>query len=232
MTKWRVLIADDDLVVRRSLEASLLADGYTVMSAQDGSSALEKVSQQWPDAAILDLIMPDMTGFEVAERLRRSVEIPIMILTSITDEATTIEGLQRYADDYITKPFSYGVLRARLERLLARFYEGGLHPGERAIVDDRLTVDFGQRIAWLDGEPITLTPIEARILFLLMQRAGQVVPSTTLLRKAWGFGQEGDPESLWVRIRQLRHKLESRPGAPRYIHTERGIGYRFQPPRK
>src|SRR4028119_600251 len=136
MTKWRLLIADDDVVVRRSLEAGLLADGFEVMTAPDGETALEKANQRWPDAAILDLMMPDMTGFELAERLRRTVEIPIMILTSITDEQTTIKGLEQYADDYMNKPFSYGVLRARLNRLLARFYEGGLHPGERTVVDE------------------------------------------------------------------------------------------------
>jgi DNA-binding response OmpR family regulator len=172
-------------------------------------------------------MMPDMTGFELAERLRRAVEIPIMILTSITDEQTTIKGLEQYADDYMNKPFSYGVLRARLNRLLARFYEGGLHPGERIVVDEHLTVDFGHRLIWVGGEQVSLTPIEARILFLLMQRANTTVPSATLLRKAWGTGEEGDPDSLWVRIRKLRNKLEPEDKGPRYIHTVRGAGYRF-----
>lgn len=227
MSKWRLLVADDDMVVRRSLEAGLLADGFEVVTAPDGETALEKVNQRWPDAAILDLMMPDMTGFELAERLRRSVEIPILILTSITDEQTTIKGLEQYADDYMHKPFSYGVLRARLNRLLARFYEGGLHPGERVVVDDHLTVDFGHRLMWVGGEQLALTPIEARILFLLMQRPGTIVPTATLLRKAWGAGEEGDPDSLWVRIRKLRNKLEPRSDSPTYIHTQRGIGYRF-----
>lgn len=227
MDKWRVLIADDDTLLRRSLEVSLVADGFDVVTAVDGQSALEKVNQRWPDAAILDLMMPDMTGFELADKLRRAVEIPIMILTSISDEETTIKGLEQHADDYIHKPFSYGVLRARLNRLLARFYEGGLHPGERTVVDAHLTVDFGHRLAWVDGRQVSLTPIEARILFLLMQRANTVVPTATLLRKAWGLGEEGDPDSLWVRIRKLRNKIEPQPDTPRYIHTERGVGYRF-----
>jgi len=227
MSKWRVLIVDDDVVVRRSLEAGLLADGFDVMTAHDGEAALEKVNQRWPDAAILDLMMPDMTGFELADKLRRTVEIPIMILTSITDEETTIKGLEEHADDYINKPFSHGVLRARLNRLLARFYEGGLHPGERTVVDEYLTIDFGHRLAWIGGQQVALTPIEARILFLLMQRANTVVPTATLLRKAWGVGEEGDPDSLWVRIRKLRNKIEPEPDNPRYIFTQRGVGYRF-----
>jgi len=227
MSRWRVLIADDDMIVRRTLEASLVADGFDVSSAFNGAMAIQKAEQRWPDAAILDLMLPDMSGFEIAERLRQGIAIPIIILTSISDERTTIEGLERYADDYMVKPFSYGVLRARLNRLLAQYYNGGLHPGERTVVDERLAVDFGQRIAFVDAKPVSLTPIEARILFLLMQRPNTVVPSTTLLRKAWGSGEEGDPESLWVRIRQLRSKLEPKPDSPRRIVTERGIGYRF-----
>ncbi|WP_026370778.1 response regulator transcription factor [Kallotenue papyrolyticum] len=228
MATWTILIVDDDALLRRSLEVNLLTDGYAVMTAPDGETALERLERRYPDAAILDLMLPDMTGFDLALRLRRTIEIPILMLTSVSDEATTIEGLQHYADDYVTKPFSYGVLKARLERLLARFYEGGLHPGERAVVDEHLTVDFGQRIAWVEGQPVSLTPIETRILFLLMQRRGQVVPTATLLRKAWGWDQEGDPESLWVRIRQLRKKLELPSAARRYIHTVRGVGYRFE----
>src|SRR3712207_2855661 len=138
MSRWRVLIADDDMIVRRTLEASLVADGYDVSSALNGTTALQKAEQRWPDAAILDLILPDMSGFDVAERLRQGIAIPIIILTSISDERTTIEGLERYADDYVVKPFSYGVLRARLNRLLAQYYDGGLHPGERTLVDERL----------------------------------------------------------------------------------------------
>jgi two-component system KDP operon response regulator KdpE len=227
MTKWRLLIADDDLVVRRSLEASFLADGFDVVTAPDGETALEKVNQRWPDIAVLDLMMPDMTGFQLSDRLRRSVEIPVIILTSISDEETTIRGLEEHADDYINKPFSYPILRARVNRLLARYYEGGLHPGERVVVDQHLTVDFGHRLVWVDGKQVALTPIEARILYLLMQNANTIVPTATLLRKAWGFGEEGDPESLWVRIRKLRNKIEPEADSQRYIHTERGVGYRF-----
>ena len=228
MSRWRLLIADDDMIVRRTLEASLVADGFDVSAAPDGATAMQRAEQRWPDAAILDLMLPDMSGFEIAERLRQNIAIPIIILTSISDESTTIEGLERYADDYVVKPFSYGVLRAQLNRLLAQYYEGGLHPGERTVVDERLAVDFGRRIVYVDQQTVSLTPIEARILFLLLQRPNTVVSSSTLLRNAWGSGEEGEPESLWVRIRQLRSKLEPQPDSPRRIVTERGIGYRFQ----
>jgi DNA-binding response OmpR family regulator len=230
MSKWRVLIADDDLVIRRSLEASLLMDDFDVISAADGEEALVKVDQRWPDIAVLDLHMPGMSGFVLADRLRRAIEIPVIMLTSVSDEETTVRGLEDHADDYVTKPFRYPELRARINRLLAHAYEGGLHPGERVVVDDQLVIDFGHRVAILRDNIIKLTPIEARILFILLQNQNRIVPTGTLLRKAWGSGEEGDPSSLWVRMRKLRTKIEPDPDAPRYIHTERGVGYRFARP--
>jgi two-component system KDP operon response regulator KdpE len=230
MSKWRVLIADDDLVIRRSLEASLLMDDFDVISAADGEEALVKVDQRWPDIAVLDLHMPGMSGFELADRLRRAIEIPVIMLTSVSDEETTVRGLEEHADDYVTKPFRYPEVRARIQRLLAWAYEGGLHPGERVVIDAHLMVDFGQRIVTVRDRVINLTPIEARILFILLQNQNRIVPSETLLRKAWGFGDEGDLSSLWVRMRQLRTKIEPDPAAPRYLQTERGVGYRFVRP--
>ncbi len=230
MSKWRVLVADDDMIVRRSLEASLLIDGFEVVTACDGEEAIAKVEQRWPDIAVLDLHMPGMSGFELADRLRRAIEIPVIMLTSASDESTTVRGLEDHVDDYVTKPFRYAELRARINRLLARAYEGGLHPGERVVVDEQLVIDFGHRVATLRNEMIKLTPIEARILFILLQNQNRIVPTGTLLRKAWGFGEEGDQSSLWVRMRKLRTKIEPDPDEPRYIHTERGLGYRFTRP--
>ncbi len=230
MSKWRVLVCDDDMIIRRTLEASLLADSFDVVTASHGEEAVAKVEQRWPDIAVLDLNMPGMSGFELADRLRRSIEIPIIMLTSVTDEATTVQGLEQHADDYVTKPFRYPELRARINRLLARAYEGGLHPGERVVVDEQLAIDFGHRVATVNENVIKLTPIEARILFILLQNQNRIVPTATLLRKAWGFGEEGDQSSLWVRMRKLRTKIEPDPDQPRYIHTERGVGYRFTRP--
>ena len=148
----------------------------------------------------------------------------------MTDEETVVQAIEQHADDYMSKPFRYPELRARITRLLARTYEGGLHPGERVVVDERLAIDFGQRVVTLGQERIKLTPIEARILFVLMQNQNRIVPTSTLLRKAWGYGEEGDQSSLWVRVRKLRTKIETNPDLPQYIHTERGVGYRFSRP--
>lgn len=230
MSKWRVLVCDDDMIIRRTLEASLLADSFEVISAAHGDEALAKVEQRWPDIAVLDLNMPGMSGFDLADRLRRAIEIPVIMLTSERDEATTVQGLEQHCDDYVNKPFRYPELRARINRLLARAYEGGLHPGERVVVDDQLVIDFGHRVATVSDNVVKLTPIEARILFILLQNQNRIVPTATLLRKAWGFGEEGDQSSLWVRMRKLRTKIEPDPDQPRYIQTERGVGYRFTRP--
>ncbi|KPL80172.1 MULTISPECIES: response regulator transcription factor [Herpetosiphon] len=225
--RWRILVVDDDTIIRRTLVSNLLNDGFEVMAAESGQSALAMVESSWPDLAILDLMMPGMTGFELSDRLRRYVEIPIIMLTSISDEATTVRGLEQHADDYMTKPYRYPELRARVNKLLTKSYEGGLHPGELIVIDEDLSVNFGQHILMRKGEAIPLEPIELRVLYLLLQTPTVAVATTTLLRKAWGLGEEGDQSSLWVRIRSLRTKLEDNPSKPIYLKTVRGVGYVF-----
>ena len=225
--RWRILVVDDDTIIRRTLVSNLLNDGFEVMAAESGQSALAMVESLWPDLAILDLMMPGMTGFELSDRLRRYVEIPVIMLTSISDEATTVRGLEQHADDYMTKPYRYPELRARVNKLLTKSYEGGLHPGELVVIDEDLSVNFGQHILLRKGEAIPLEPIELRVLYLLLQTPTVAVATTTLLRKAWGLGEEGDQSSLWVRIRSLRTKLEDNPSKPIYLKTVRGVGYVF-----
>ena len=223
--QWRILVTDDDMILRRTLVTQLLADSFDVLSASSGAEALQIVEKTWPDLAILDLMMPGMTGFELADRLRRYIDIPIIMLTSISDEATTVKGLEQHADDYLTKPFRYAELRARVRNLLAKSYDNKLHPGEQVVIDETLIIDFGQHTIQKHGEMITLEPIELRILYLLLQTPTQPVTTNTLLRKAWGYGEQGDQSSLWVRIRSLRRKIEDDPSKPRFLKTVRGIGY-------
>jgi DNA-binding response OmpR family regulator len=230
MSDWQILIVDDDPLLLRSLQLDLLNHGYGVIAAASGQEALTKIDTMRPDLAVLDLMMPGMSGFELAKQLRSHVELPIIMLTSIDDEATLVEGLARYADDYVTKPYRQGELRARIQKLLSRSYGDGLHPSQQIVIDEQLTLDFGQHAAIVEGMQVNLTPIESRILFMLLQRAPELVPSGALLRKAWGYGEEGDPTSLWVRIRALRQKIEPNPDKPAYILTVRGKGYAFTKP--
>jgi DNA-binding response OmpR family regulator len=233
MSKWQILIVDDDPLLLRSLQIDLLNNGYGVSAAGSAAEALGKLDTIRPDLAVLDLIMPGMSGFDLAQQLRRHIELPIIMLTSIDDEKTVVEGLQRYADDYVIKPYRQSELRARIQKLLSRTYGDGLHPSQQIVVDDALTLDFGQHAVYVGGAKVNLTPIESRILFMLLQRAPEFVTSSALLRYAWGYGEEGDPTSLWVRIRTLRQKLEPNPDKPIYIQTVRGRGYAFsKSPRK
>ncbi|MBA3468055.1 MAG: response regulator transcription factor [Herpetosiphonaceae bacterium] len=225
--RWRILVVDDDTIIRRTLVSNLLNDGFEVLSAECGPAALELVDSTWPDLAVLDLMMPGMTGFELADRLRRYLEMPIIMLTSISDEATIVEGLEQHADDYMIKPFRYPELRARINKLLKKSYEGGLHPGEAVVIDSNLAVNFGQHVLIKNNQTVPLEPIELRVLYLLLQTPTVPVATTTLLRKAWGAGEEGDQSSLWVRVRSLRRKLEDEPSNPRYLKTVRGVGYVF-----
>lgn len=226
-SRWRILLVDDDTIIRRTLASNLMSDDFEVLTAGSGAEALELVENTWPDLAVLDLMMPGMSGFELSDRLRRYVDIPVIMLTSISDEATVVEGLELHADDYVNKPFRYPELRARINNLLAKAYEGGLHPGELIVIDDDISVNFGQHMLVKRGQQMALEPIELRILYLLLQTPAQPVATTTLLRKAWGVGEEGEQSSLWVRIRSLRIKLEDDPSQPRYLKTVRGIGYVF-----
>ena len=225
--RWRILVADDDPIIRRTLVSNLLNDDFEVMAAESGQTALDLVAQTWPDLALLDLVMPGMNGFELADRLCRYVQIPIIMLTSISDETTTVQGLEHHADDYVVKPYRYPELRARINKLLTKTYEGGLHPGELVVVDEHLSINFGQHSLLKNGLLVALEPIEVKLLYLLLQTPTVPVATTTLLRKAWGVGEEGDQSSLWVRIRSLRIKLEADPSKPLYLKTVRGVGYVF-----
>ncbi len=235
--RWRILVVDDDTIIRRTLVSNLLNDGFEVLSAECGPAALELVDSTWPDLAVLDLMMPGMTGFELADRLRRYLEMPIIMLTSISDEATIVEGLEQHADDYMIKPFRYPELRARINKLLKKSYEGGLHPGEAVVIDNNLAVNFGQHVLIKNNQTVPLEPIELRMLYLLLQTPTVPVATTTLLRKAWGVGEEGDQSSLWVRVRSLRLKLgggdnghnglrsiTASLGTPDYLRVRIGIG--------
>ncbi len=225
--RWHILVVDDDVIIRRTLVSNLLNDGFEVLAAESGAAALELVETTWPDLAVLDLMMPGMSGFELADRLRRYIEMPIIMLTSISDEATTVKGLEQHADDYMLKPFRYPELRARINKLLKKSYEGGLHPGEAVVIDSTLAVNFGQHVIIKHNQTVPLEPIELRMLYLLLQTPTVPVATSTLLRKAWGAGEEGDQSSLWVRVRSLRLKLEDDPSNPQYLKTVRGVGYVF-----
>jgi DNA-binding response OmpR family regulator len=223
-----VLIADDDPDLLFTLGAQLQADGYQVLAAPDGPAALRLAEQRLPQVAVLDLVMPVMDGFEVARRLKQLGEVPIILLTALDDEDHVVKGLESYAEDYVTKPFSYRELHARIKRVLERAWPSNRLAAGVLTLADGVQVDFARRqVARPGAPPERLSPTETRLLYCLVRNPGQVLPNALLLDRAWPEGG-GSPQALWEYIRRLRQKLGDEPEAPRYIESERGIGYRFR----
>jgi len=223
----RILVVDDDASLLRLLRDILEREGYEVLQASSGAEALTVIARAGlPHLAIVDLVMPGMSGFEFARQVQASVDLPIIMLTAVTEEQSVVQGIERYAEDYITKPFRPRELVARVERVLRRMgdYVYTLAPVVR--VDEHLEVDFAHQQARLDGESISLTPTETKILFILLRNAGLVVSTDFLLRRIWPL-EDAYAEGLRVHVHRLRQKLGRGSRANSYILTERGLGYRF-----
>jgi len=226
--RTRILIADDDPDLRFTLEAQLEADGYLVQAAATGRAALGLAERLLPHLAVLDLVLPGLDGFELARRLRRLGDVPVIMLTALDDEETKVRGLEEYAQDYMTKPFSYRELHARIKRVLERTRAAAEPEAALLDLDGGLRVDFARRQVQRAGqEPVRLTPTEVRLLQVLARNRGQVLPSALLLDRAWPDGG-GSVPALWEYVRRLRQKLGDDPEAPRYLESERGIGYRLR----
>lgn len=224
-----LLVVDDDPDILGALSIHLRGDGYRVLRARGGKEALALLDRELPALAIVDLMMPGMDGFETSRRIKRRADIPIVILTAIDTEETKVKAIELYADDYLTKPFSYSELAARVRRILRRAWPAG-PPASTVRVDDGLTLDFGGQAVQVRSEERRLSPTEARLLHLLWSNAGQILPNELILDRVWPDA-EGEMSYLWEYIRRLREKLGDDPAAPRYIASERGVGYGFiRPP--
>ena len=223
-----ILVVDDDPDILSSLSIHLRADGYQVLRASSGKEALGAIDREVPALAIVDLMMPGMDGFETSRRIKRRADIPIVILTAVDTEETKVRAIELYADDYLTKPFSYQELAARIGRILKRAWPAG-PPASAERIDEMLSLDFAAQMALVRGEPRKLTPTEARLLHLLYANAGRILPNELLLDRIWPDA-EGEMSYLWEYIRRVREKLGDDPANPRYIASERGIGYTFLRP--
>jgi DNA-binding response OmpR family regulator len=225
-TSFRILIADDDPDLLFTLRAQLRTDGFEVEATPTGELALAAAERTLPHLAILDVMMPGMDGFELARRLKRLGDVPIVMLTALDDEESVIKGLEQVADDYVTKPFSYRMLHARVRRVLERAWGGGEPPPPTVQFGGGIEVDFTRRrVARPGHDAERLTPTEARLLHLLFNNAGRVLPSALILDRVWPDGG-GSVQTLWEYVRRL-HKLGDDLDAPRYLQSERGVGYRL-----
>ncbi|MDQ6775182.1 MAG: response regulator transcription factor [Actinomycetota bacterium] len=222
-SKPRVLVCDDEPQILRALRVILRDAGFEAVPAETAEEALDVVAVRPPDAAIIDLVLPDLDGVELCARLREWSEMPIIVLSAIGDEDAKVRALAAGADDYITKPFGPRELVARLEANLRRIAPG---PEEAVIRADGLEVDLPRRVVLRDGEEVHLTPTEFDLLRLLVRNRGRLMTHRELLVSVWGAGYSDDTQVLRAHIANLRRKIEPQAG-PRYIKTDPGVGYRF-----
>ena len=222
-----ILVVDDEPRMTRFIRMNLELEGYRVVEAHNGLDALEKARTDLPDLVILDVMMPELDGFDTLEMLREVSNVPVIMLTVRSDEEDKVRGLELGADDYVTKPFGARELASRVRAVLRRT-QGPVTPEEAILqIDDRLSIDYNSREVIVEGKRIKLRPTEFRMLYHLIENAGWVVPHETLLAKVWGYEYREEIQYLRLYVTYLRQKIEPDPSHPRYILTERGVGYRF-----
>jgi DNA-binding response OmpR family regulator len=223
----KILVVDDEERMVRFIRLNLEHDGFRVIEAFNGNQAINKARSNLPDLVLLDVMMPDLDGFEVLRVLREVSSVPVIMLTAKGEEEDRVRGLELGADDYITKPFSPRELVSRVRAVLRRTETATATTHGLIEVDDRLKIDFDRREVWVDGKLVKLRPTEYRLLYHLVQNAGWVITHDQLLAKVWGYEYRDEPHYVRLYINYLRKKLEEDPANPKYILTERGIGYRF-----
>ena len=223
--KPTVLVADDDPRLLKLVQRNLELANFRVIAVSDGPSVLRHAEEEEPDLYVLDIMMPGMTGTEVARRLREFSLAPIIMLTAKDEESDKVANLDVGADDYVTKPVGSPELLARVKAQLRRTKQYTKEATVQVISSGELTVDFGQHQAFMAGQPINLTPTEYRILAHLAHNLGRVATQEDLLTKVWGPAYRDEAHLLRVNIARLRQKVEKDPGKPRFILTRPGIGY-------
>ena len=219
-----ILLVDDDPTLLSVLARRMAREGFDVRTAPSGPAALSALERGWPALVIVDLMMPGMDGFEVCRRIKRIADLPIIVLSAVDAGEAKVRALEEYAEDYVTKPFNPDELVARVQRVLRRLPTSR---GQAVFDDGELAIDLVQRQARTSAGTQSLTPTEVRVLQILIGSADRTVPTETLLERVWSEADGADPSYVWVTMRRLRRKIELDPDNPRYLLTERGIGYRL-----
>jgi DNA-binding response OmpR family regulator len=223
----RILVVEDDPEMRQLIAKKMGNVGYDVLVASSGEIALSVIAQHGlPHLAIVDINMPGMSGLEFCEAVQQYSDFPVIMVTAVKDVETTIKAIEKYAEDYVIKPFNLSELVARVQRVLRRIGDFSYTTGAQLKVDDYLTVSFAQKRVLIDGLPVELTPTETKLLYILWRNTGRVVTNQFLLGRVWS-DQDVYEDTLRVHMHRLRQKVTSAQGKHQYIVTERGQGYRF-----
>lgn len=228
----RVLVVDDEARLVNLVRMNLEMERFRVIEANNGLEALDMVRRHIPEMIILDIMMPQLDGFETLRMLREFSSVPVIMLTAKGEEEDIVKGLALGADDYMTKPFGPRELVSRVKAVLRRV-DGVGDPGESILkIDDRLSIDFNKRQVIVNGEAIKLRPTEYRLLYHLIENVGWTITHEQILAKVWGYEYRDETHYVRLYINYLREKIEEDPANPKYIVTERGTGYRFMDYRK
>jgi two-component system KDP operon response regulator KdpE len=224
----RILVVDDEPRMIGMIRRNLELEGHQIVEAHNGVEALDAVRTHLPDLILLDVMMPELDGFETLRMLREFSSIPVIMLTAKGEENDIVYGLELGADDYIPKPFGMRELTSRIKAVIRRIEAPASRPDQAVLrVDDRLSVDFNRREVIINSERVKLRPTEYRLLYHLIENAGWTVPHDQLLAKVWGYEYRDEAHYVRLYVNYLREKIEEDPSNPKYILTERGVGYRF-----
>ncbi|HEY6354619.1 MAG TPA: response regulator transcription factor [Burkholderiaceae bacterium] len=226
MSSQAVLLIDDDTTLLELLGRHLQTSGYRVATAADGQTGIQLAARTRPDLVVLDVMMPGLDGWQVCDRLHDLAPVPIILLTAKTEEMDKLRGFRLGVDDFVSKPFSFAELAARVGAVLAR--AGHVGPPSHSVTSDELTIDFDQRHVTVAGLLVELTPTEYHLLETLAHHAHRTLPNEMLLADVWGPAYAGGVEHIKHYIWTLRKKIEADPGDPKHLITERGFGYRFE----
>ena len=219
-----ILVVDDDPSLLAVVARRLEREGYLVRTAPSGPAALKHLEASWPALVIVDLMMPGMDGFELCRRIKLLADLPILVLSAVDASEAKVSALERYAEDYVTKPFDSDELVARVQRILRRSPQGS---PSISLGGGEVEIDLAGRRAMTPAGPQGLTRTEARMLSVLAGSMDRVVATETLLERVWSEADGAEPSYVWVTVRRLRRKLEEDPDRPRHLLTERGLGYRL-----
>jgi two-component system, OmpR family, KDP operon response regulator KdpE len=223
----KILVVDDEPRMVQLIGMNLKLEGFEVISAPNGYQAVEKVTKEMPDLVLLDIMMPDMDGFETLQRIRDISSVPVIFVSVINEEPDRVRGLDLGADDYINKPFSPRELVSRIKAVLRRTEPENAVKKNEIKIDDELTVDFDQRRVIVRGKEVRLRATEYRLLYQLVTNPGKLMSHETLLSRVWGPEYQDEDQYVRLYITYLRQKIEKDPKNPHYILSERGLGYRF-----